>query len=338
METILVTGGAGYIGSHTVLELLNKGYNVVVMDNLCNSSKESLRRVEELTGKKVTFYETDIRDAEGTDKIFKAHKIDAVIHFAGLKAVGESCQIPLKYYENNIGGTVTLLEVMQKNNVKKIIFSSSATVYGTPERLPLDENCRLSTTNPYGSTKLMLETVLQDLYKSDNEWNVILLRYFNPVGAHESGRIGEDPKGIPNNLMPYVAQVASGKLKCIRVFGNDYPTPDGTGVRDYIHVVDLARGHVAALNWMDGKTGVEVVNLGTGKGSSVLDVVAAFSRACGRELPVDIQPRRAGDVAENYADPQKAKDVFGWVAEYDLDRMCADSWRWQSMNPNGYAD
>lgn len=335
METILVTGGAGYIGSHTVLELLNKGYNVVVMDNLCNSSKESLRRVEELTGKKVTFYETDIRDAAGTDKIFKAHKIDAVIHFAGLKAVGESCQIPLKYYENNIGGTVTLLEVMQKNNVKKIIFSSSATVYGTPERLPLDENCRLSTTNPYGSTKLMLETVLQDLYKSDNEWNVILLRYFNPVGAHESGRIGEDPKGIPNNLMPYVAQVASGKLKCIRVFGNDYDTPDGTGVRDYIHVVDLALGHIAAIEYCKD-AGVHIYNLGTGHGYSVLDMIHAFEKACGKKLPYEICPRRSGDIAACYACSDKAEKELHWKAKYGIDEMCASQWKWQSNNPNGY--
>ena len=326
METILVTGGAGYIGSHTVLELLNKGYNVVVMDNLCNSSKESLRRVEELTGKKVTFYETDIRDAEGTDKIFKAHKIDAVIHFAGLKAVGESCQIPLKYYENNIGGTVTLLEVMQKNNVKKIIFSSSATVYGTPERLPLDENCRLSTTNPYGSTKLMLETVLQDLYKSDNEWNVILLRYFNPVGAHESGRIGEDPEGIPNNLMPYVAQVASGKLKCIRVFGNDYDTPDGTGVRDYIHVVDLALGHIAAIEYCKD-AGVHIYNLGTGHGYSVLDMIHAFEKACGKKLPYEICPRRSGDIAACYACSDKAEKELHWKAKYGItaDRILIQS-------------
>ena len=338
METILVTGGAGYIGSHTVLELLNKGYNVVVMDNLCNSSKESLRRVEELTGKKVTFYETDIRDAEGTDKIFKAHKIDAVIHFAGLKAVGESCQIPLKYYENNIGGTVTLLEVMQKNNVKKIIFSSSATVYGTPERLPLDENCRLSTTNPYGSTKLMLETVLQDLYKSDNEWNVILLRYFNPVGAHPSGLIGEDPRGIPNNLMPYIAQTAAGRREYLSVFGNDYPTPDGTGVRDYLHVVDLARGHVAAMDYMAERKGVFVFNLGTGHGYSVLDMVHAFEKATGKKVPYKIAPRRAGDVAEVYCDPGKAERELGWKAEHSLEDMCRDSWNWQSKNPNGFAE
>ena len=338
METILVTGGAGFIGSHTVLELLNKGYNVVVMDNLCNSSKESLRRVEELTGKKVTFYETDIRDAEGTDKIFKAHKIDAVIHFAGLKAVGESCQIPLKYYENNIGGTVTLLEVMQKNNVKKIIFSSSATVYGTPERLPLDENCRLSTTNPYGSTKLMLETVLQDLYKSDNEWNVILLRYFNPIGAHKSGLIGEDPKGIPNNLMPYISQVAVGKRSELHVFGNDYPTPDGTGVRDYIHVVDLAKGHVKAIEWALSHKGCEAVNLGTGKGTSVLELKSAFEKVSGKHIPFVVDPRRVGDIAECYADPEKAEKTLGWKANLTVEDMCADSWRWQHMNPDGYKD
>ena len=244
MATILVTGGCGYIGSHTVLELLNKNYDVVVVDNFSNSSPESLRRVQKITGKQVTFYEADIRDSEAMSKIFAAHKVDAVIHFAAFKAVGESCRLPLKYYENNISGTVALLQVMEKHNVKKIIFSSSATVYGDPERLPLDENCRLSTTNPYGSTKLMMENIMQDVYKADNEWNIILLRYFNPVGAHESGLIGEDPKGIPNNLMPFVAQVASGKLQCINVFGNDYDTPDGTGVRDYIHVVDLALGHV----------------------------------------------------------------------------------------------
>ena len=263
METILVTGGSGFIGSHTVVELLNKGYGVIVMDNLCNSSLESLKRVEKITGKKVKFYETDIRDRAGTEKIFQENKIDAVIHFAGLKAVGESCQIPLKYYENNIGGTVILLEVMEKYNVKKIIFSSSATVYGTPERLPLDEECHLSTTNPYGSTKLMLESIMQDVYKADDSWNVILLRYFNPVGAHESGLIGEDPKGIPNNLMPYVAQVASGKLSCIQVYGDDYDTPDGTGVRDYIHVVDLALGHIAAIEHCRD-TGVHIYNLGAG--------------------------------------------------------------------------
>ena len=335
METILVTGGSGFIGSHTVLELLEKGYGVVVMDNLSNSSEESLRRVEKLTGKKVKFYETDIRDREGTEKIFQENKIDAVIHFAGLKAVGESCKIPLKYYENNIGGTVTLLEVMEKYNVKKIIFSSSATVYGTPERLPLDEDCRLSTTNPYGSTKLMLENIMQDVYKADNNWNVILLRYFNPVGAHESGLIGEDPKGIPNNLMPYVAQVASGKLSCIQVFGNDYDTPDGTGVRDYIHVVDLAKGHLCAVKYVMENKGVEAVNLGTGKGSSVYDVLHSFEKACGKKLPYVVKPRRAGDLATCYADTAKAKKVFGWEAQYGLDEMTADSWNFIKNNPNG---
>ncbi len=335
MQTILVTGGSGFIGSHTVVELLGKGYQVVVMDNLSNSSKESLRRVEKITGKKVSFYETDIRDEKGTEKIFKKHKIDAVIHFAGLKAVGESCRIPLTYYDNNIAGTVTLLRVMQKYGVKKMIFSSSATVYGTPERLPLDEDCRLSTTNPYGSTKLMLEGIMQDLYKSDNEWNVILLRYFNPVGAHESGMIGEDPKGIPNNLMPFVAQVASGKLSCINVFGNDYDTPDGTGVRDYIHVVDLALGHIAAIEYCTDP-GVHIYNLGTGRGYSVLDMVHAFEKACGKELPYKIAPRRPGDIASCYACPDKAEKELHWKAKYGIEEMCASQWKWQSGNPNGY--
>ena len=337
MENILVTGGSGFIGSHTVVELLNKGYGVIVMDNLSNSSEESLRRVEKITGKKVKFYQTDIRDREGTEKIFRENKIDAVIHFAGLKAVGESCRIPLQYYENNIGGTVTLLEVMQKFGVKKIIFSSSATVYGTPEKLPLTEDCRTGgTTNPYGSTKYFLETVLTDLYKSDNEWNVILLRYFNPVGAHESGLIGEDPNGIPNNLIPYVAQVASGKLKEINVFGDDYPTPDGTGVRDYIHVVDLARGHVAALDKIV-KSGVYIYNLGTGKGYSVLDMIHAFEKACGKKLPYRIAPRRSGDVAACYASAEKARRELGWEAKYGIEEMCASQWKWQSMNPDVYA-
>ena len=335
METILVTGGTGYIGSHTVVELLNKGYNVVVMDNLCNSNLESLRRVQKITGKEVKFYETDIRDKKGTQKIFEENKIDAVIHFAGLKAVGESCRIPLKYYDNNIGGTVTLLEVMQQFGVKKIIFSSSATVYGTPERLPIDEECHLSTTNPYGSTKLMLEGVLQDLYKSDNEWNVILLRYFNPVGAHESGMIGEDPKGIPNNLMPYVAQVASGKLQCINVFGDDYDTPDGTGVRDYIHVVDLSLGHIAALERCKD-AGVHIYNLGTGHGYSVLDMIHAFEKACGKTLPYKVTPRRPGDIAACYACPDKAEKELLWKAKYGIEEMCASQWKWQSGNPNGY--
>ena len=327
METILVTGGSGFIGSHTVLELLNKGYGVIVMDNLCNSSEESLRRVEKITGKKVKFYQTDIRDREGTEKIFRENKIDAVIHFAGLKAVGESCHIPLKYYENNIGGTVTLLEVMEKYNVKKIIFSSSATVYGTPEKLPLTEECRTGgTTNPYGSTKYYLEGILTDVWKADPSWNVILLRYFNPVGAHESGMIGEDPKGIPNNLMPYVAQVASGKLSCIQVFGNDYDTPDGTGVRDYIHVVDLALGHIAAIEHCR-EAGVHIYNLGTGHGYSVLDMIHAFEKACGKKLPYKICPRRDGD---------KAEKELHWKAKYGIEEMCASQWKWQSANPNGY--
>ena len=338
METILVTGGSGFIGSHTVVELLNKGYGVIVMDNLCNSSLESLKRVEKITGKKVKFYETDIRDRAGTEKIFQENKIDAVIHFAGLKAVGESCQIPLKYYENNIGGTVILLEVMEKYNVKKIIFSSSATVYGTPERLPLDEECHLSTTNPYGSTKLMLESIMQDVYKADDSWNVILLRYFNPVGAHESGLIGEDPKGIPNNLMPYITQVAVGKLKELGVFGNDYDTPDGTGVRDYIHVVDLAKGHVKAVKKLEDNSGLSIYNLGTGKGYSVLDIVKNFEAATGIKIPYSIKPRRAGDVATCYSDATKAKKELGWEAEYDIKDMCADSWNFQQKNPNGYED
>ena len=335
MSTILVTGGCGYIGSHTVLELLNKNYDVVVVDNFSNSSFESLRRVQKITGKEVTFYEADIRDAEKMDEIFSTHAIDAVIHFAAFKAVGESCKLPLKYYENNISGTVTLLQVMEKHNVKKIIFSSSATVYGSPERLPLDENCRLSTTNPYGSTKLMMEMIMQDLYKADKNWNVILLRYFNPVGAHESGLIGEDPKGIPNNLMPYVAQVASGKLACINVFGNDYDTPDGTGVRDYIHVVDLALGHIAAIEKCQD-TGVHIYNLGTGHGYSVLDMIHAFEKACGKTLPYKIAPRRDGDIASCYAAPDKAKKELGWEAKFGIEEMCASQWKWQSGNPRGY--
>ena len=337
MATILVTGGSGYIGSHTVLELLNKNYEVVVVDNFVNSSFESLRRVQKLTGKTVTFYETDIRNEEKMDEIFSAHTFDAVIHFAALKAVGESCRLPLKYYENNISGTVSLLKVMEKHNVKKIIFSSSATVYGNPERLPLDENCRLSTTNPYGSTKLMMENIMQDLYKADNAWNIILLRYFNPVGAHESGLIGEDPKGIPNNLMPYVAQVASGKLSCINVFGNDYDTPDGTGVRDYIHVVDLALGHIAAIEHCHN-SGVHIYNLGTGHGYSVLDMIHAFEKACGKTLPYKVCERRPGDIASCYAAPDKAKKDLQWEAKFGIEEMCASQWKWQSGNPRGYEE
>ena len=335
MATILVTGGCGYIGSHTVLELLNKNYDVVVVDNFSNSSFESLKRVQELTGKTVTFYEADIRDEKKMDEIFSAHKVDAVIHFAAFKAVGESCKLPLKYYENNISGTVSLLQVMNRRGVKKIIFSSSATVYGDPEKLPLDENCRLSTTNPYGSTKLMMENIMQDVQKADNEWNIILLRYFNPVGAHESGRIGEDPKGIPNNLMPFVAQVASGKLQCINVFGNDYDTPDGTGVRDYIHVVDLALGHIAAIENCN-QSGVHIYNLGTGHGYSVLDMIHAFEKACGKKLPYKICDRRPGDIAACYACPDKAKKDLKWKAKFGIEEMCASQWKSQSGNPMGY--
>ena len=335
MATILVTGGCGYIGSHTVLELLNKNYDVVVVDNFSNSSFESLRRVQKMTGKEVTFYEADIRDCAKMEEIFKSHTFDAVIHFAAFKAVGESCSLPLKYYDNNISGTVALLRIMEKYNVKKIIFSSSATVYGDPERLPLDENCRLSTTNPYGSTKLMMEMIMQDLYKADNSWNIILLRYFNPVGAHESGLIGEDPKGIPNNLMPYVAQVASGKLACINVFGDDYNTPDGTGVRDYIHVVDLALGHIAAIEHCND-TGVHIYNLGTGHGYSVFDMIHAFEKACGKTLPYKVCPRRSGDIASCYAAPDKAKKELQWEAKFGIEEMCASQWKWQSGNPRGY--
>jgi UDP-glucose 4-epimerase len=335
MATILVTGGCGYIGSHTVLELLNKNYEVVVVDNFSNSSFESLRRVQKITGKEVIFYEADIRDSAKMESIFDKHNFDAVIHFAAFKAVGESCKLPLKYYENNISGTVSLLQIMERRGVKKIIFSSSATVYGDPERLPLDETCRLSTTNPYGSTKLMMENIMQDLWKADNEWNIILLRYFNPVGAHESGLIGEDPKGIPNNLMPFVAQVASGKLSCINVFGNDYDTPDGTGVRDYIHVVDLALGHIAAIEQCN-LSGVHIYNLGTGHGYSVLDMIHAFEKACGKKLPYKICDRRPGDIAACYACPDKAKKDLKWEAKFGIEEMCSSQWKWQSGNPMGY--
>ena len=334
--TVLVTGGAGFIGSHTVVELLNAGYEVVVIDNLDNASEESLKRVEKITGKNVVFYQNDVRDREVLQTIFKKHKIEWVIHFAGLKAVGESVKKPIEYYDNNLISTLTLLEVMKEHNVKKFVFSSSATVYGDPEVLPLTEDCKTGgTTNPYGTSKYMQELILKDLWTSDHEWTIALLRYFNPVGAHESGLIGEDPKGIPNNLMPYVAQVASGKLKQIGVFGNDYPTPDGTGVRDYIHVVDLARGHVAAIENLK-EAGVHIYNLGTGNGYSVLDMIHAFSKACGKELPYEIKPRRAGDIAACYASSAKAEKELGWKAEYDLEKMCVDQWNWQKNNPNGY--
>lgn len=334
-KNILVTGGAGYIGTHTEVELLNRGYNVIAFDNMVNSCEESIKRVEKITGKKIRFYNADMRDAAAMEKIFSENKIDSVIHFAGLKAVGESVRKPLEYYDNNIYGTLVLLETMKKFGVKKIVFSSSATVYGTPERLPLDEDCALSTTNPYGSTKLMLENIMKDLYTADNSWDIILLRYFNPVGAHESGLIGEDPKGIPNNLTPYIAQVASGKLKEINVFGNDYDTPDGTGVRDYIHVVDLALGHVKAIEKIN-EAGVHIYNLGTGNGYSVLDVIKAFEKACGKKLPYKICPRRPGDIAACYAKVDKAKRELDWVAERGIDEMCASLWKWQTMNPDGY--
>lgn len=333
---ILVTGGAGYIGSHTVLLLLENGYDVVVVDNLCNSSKESLKRVKELTGKDVKFYENDINDFEAMDKIFSENDIFAVIHFAGLKAVGESVKIPLKYYENNLSGTFTLLEAMKKNNVKKIVFSSSATVYGDPERVPITEDMKLGATNPYGRTKLFLEQILSDVYVADNEFSVSLLRYFNPIGAHESGRIGENPRGIPNNLMPYITQVASGKLEKLSVFGDDYDTHDGTGVRDYIHVMDLAWGHIKAIEYIKDKTGVFVHNLGTGTGYSVLDIVKAFEKANGLKIPYVIAPRRPGDIATCYADPTKAKNELGWEAKRGIEDMCRDSWNWQKNNPMGY--
>lgn len=335
--TILITGGAGYIGSHTALELLNEGYDVVVFDNLSNSSQESLRRVEELTGKQVCFYEGDVQDEDALRAMFKEQQIDAVIHCAALKAVGESVQKPLEYYQNNISGTLTLLKVMREVGVKNIVFSSSATVYGSPEEMPITEACpKGQCTNPYGWTKSMMEQIMSDVQKADPSWNVILLRYFNPVGAHKSGRIGEDPKGIPNNLMPYISQVAVGKLEKLGVFGNDYDTPDGTGVRDYIHVVDLAIGHVKAINYIFTNPGLDVINLGTGQGYSVLDMVKAFSKACGKEIPYEIKPRREGDIAMCYADPSKAAKVLGWKAERGLDEMCEDTWRWQSQNPGGY--
>ena len=334
---ILVTGGAGYIGSHTCVELLNAGYDVVVVDNLYNASAKALDRVREITGKDLTFYEADVLDAPKMDEIFKKEQVDCVIHFAGLKAVGESVVKPLEYYKNNINGTLVLCEAMRKNGCKNIIFSSSATVYGNPAFIPITEECPKGTpTNPYGWTKWMIEQILTDLHTADPEWNVILLRYFNPIGAHKSGLIGEDPKGIPNNLLPYVAQVAVGKLPCLGVFGDDYDTPDGTGVRDYIHVVDLAKGHVKAINKIKENPGVKIYNLGTGKGYSVLDVVKAFEKACGKKIPYEIKPRRAGDIATCYSDATLAKKELGWEAEYGIDEMCADSWRWQSMNPDGY--
>ena len=337
-QKILVTGGAGFIGSHTIIELTKAGHEVVVVDNFVNSSKKSVREVEKIIGKSITLYDIDVRDKEKLLEVFVKEQPTGVIHFAALKAVGESVQIPLTYYENNITGTLTLLRVMEEVQCKNIIFSSSATVYGDPHTVPILEDFSLSVTNPYGRTKLMIEEMLQDIYKSDSSWNIVLLRYFNPIGAHESGNIGENPNGIPNNLLPYVTQVAVGKLEYVNVFGNDYPTPDGTGVRDYIHVVDLARGHVAALKKLEKGSGLSKYNLGTGIGYSVLDIIKSASAAVGRDLPYVIAPRRAGDIAACYADATKAKEELGWEAQYDVKRMCEDSWRWQSKHPNGFAE
>ncbi|AOK52023.1 UDP-glucose 4-epimerase [Burkholderia stagnalis] len=334
--TILVTGGAGYIGSHTAVELLDHDYDVVIVDNLVNSKAESVRRVAQITGKTPAFHQVDVCDEAALGKVFDAHPITGAIHFAALKAVGESVAKPLEYYRNNIGGLLTVLKVMRERNVKQFVFSSSATVYGVPERSPIDESFPLSATNPYGQSKLIAEQVLRDLELSDPSWRIATLRYFNPVGAHASGLIGEDPSGIPNNLMPYVAQVAVGKLDRLRVFGSDYPTPDGTGVRDYIHVVDLAQGHIAALDALVKRDASFVVNLGTGRGYSVLEVVRAFEKASGRPVPYELVARRPGDVAECYANPQAAADVIGWRAKYGLDEMCVDHWRWQENNPRGF--
>ncbi len=333
---ILVTGGTGYIGSHTVLELLKAGYEVSVVDNLDNSCEQALERVHEICGKEAAFYKNDIRDREALKEIFAKEKPEAVIHFAGLKAVGESVAKPLMYYDNNITGTLTLLEAMKEAWCKNIVFSSSATVYGKPGSVPIREDAKTSATNPYGRTKLMIEEILTDLYVSDNEWNVILLRYFNPIGAHESGLIGEDPNGIPNNLLPYIAKVAIGKLERLSVYGNDYDTPDGTGVRDYIHVVDLAKGHVKAIEKIAGNPGLKIYNLGTGKGYSVLEIVEAFRKASGRDVPYVITDRRPGDIDECFADPELAYKELGWSAEYGIEKMCRDLWAWQSMNPDGY--
>ena len=335
---VLVTGGAGFIGSHTVVELMHAGHSVAAVDNLCNSSEESLRRVAEITGKAVPFYQADIRDRDALDRVFRAEgPVDAVIHFAALKAVGESVRIPLAYYGNNITGTITLCEAMSDAGCRNLVFSSSATVYGDPASVPIREDFPTpGATNPYGWSKLMMEQIFRDVQKADPEWNIILLRYFNPIGAHPSGRIGEDPAGIPNNLLPFVAQVAVGRRPSLTVFGNDYPTPDGTGVRDYIHVVDLALGHLKALDALSSQPGLAIYNLGTGKGSSVLEVIAAFEQASGRTIPYTIQARRPGDVAECWADPSKAQRELGWRAERDLRVMCEDAWRWQSQNPNGF--
>lgn len=338
---VLVTGGAGFIGSHTVVDLLENGYRVVIADDLSNSSEKVLERIEQIVGdeafERLSFYRADVNDRDALEALFDDNQIGGVIHFAGFKAVGESVAKPIEYYANNLGSTLALLDVMRRHGCKSIIFSSSATVYGDPDALPLtEESPKKAATNPYGWTKWMIEQILTDVAAADGEWNVVLLRYFNPIGAHPSGLMGEDPKGIPNNLVPYVAQVAVGKRDAVHVFGDDYDTPDGTGVRDYIHVMDLARGHVAALEWMGGRTGVEVFNLGTGTGSSVLDVIRAFSASCGKDLPYVVEPRRAGDVTANWADCSKARTEMGWVATRDLGDMCRDSWNWQSHNPDGY--
>lgn len=336
---ILVTGGTGFIGSHTCVELLQAGYDVVIADNLYNSKELVVDRIEEIAGRRPVFYNLDINDREGLEALFDREGIDAVIHFAGYKAVGESTQKPIEYYANNLGSTLTLCDVMKKHGCKSIVFSSSATVYGDPAFVPITEECPKGvTTNPYGETKSMQERILTDIWKSDNEWKVMLLRYFNPIGAHASGLIGEDPKGIPNNLLPYVAQVAAGKLEKVNVFGDDYDTPDGTGVRDYIHVVDLAKGHVKAIEGLAKLDGVNIFNLGTGVGYSVLDIIKAFSKAVGKDIPYVIAPRRPGDIAECYSDPSKAEKVLGWKAEKNLDDMCRDAWNWQTKNPNGYGE
>jgi len=333
---ILVTGGAGYIGSHTCIELLDAGYEVIVVDNLANSKEESLKRVQKITGKTLTFHKVDLLNKEGLSAVFEESSIDAVIHFAGLKAVGESVSIPLRYYHNNVTGTLILCEIMERHNIKNLVFSSSATVYGDPDSVPIKENYPVSPTNPYGRSKLMIEEILQDLQLSDEAWNIALLRYFNPVGAHPSGRIGEDPNGIPNNLLPYISQVAVGKLPELSVFGNDYPTRDGTGIRDYIHVVDLAAGHIKALEKLTANPGVVIYNLGTGKGYSVLEVVSKFKQASGKEIPYKIVERRPGDIASCYADPSKAEMELNWSAGKGLREMCADTWHWQFSNPSGY--